>query len=297
MRLFKNLLIYRFDEPFEWSAEALNQKLSELPLTPCLSEEMISYGWLPAFSEGELSVEEVGHSLYFRLGIEEKRLPRRAVTTALERRAEELGVDREDRSRYKELEEVVSAELIKNAYPETRSTTAYIDREQGWLLIDASSLKRAEELTTFLRKTIGSLAITPLLPENALAPFFTHAVQSGLSDEDFAFLDEIELSEKSKKEGGTARYKGIPLEAEEIQHTLALGWQVVKIAFEYRSLLSFTLNEAFAIKRLRALDGFFDEIEEQDDPHAFAYGTALTQQSIFAELILSLLKMVERGVE
>jgi len=86
---FKNLLVYRFEEPIKDSLETVEEKLSEKPLTACLTQEMESIGWLPIFKEGKQYVEKINNALFFRLGIEQKILPNSAVKTAVDKKIEE----------------------------------------------------------------------------------------------------------------------------------------------------------------------------------------------------------------
>lgn len=288
MQLFKNALIYQIEESFELSEGELESSLSESPLIPCGKEEVERFGWLPAYSEGEQFVEQINQALFFRLGIEEKKIPRRVIQTAVEQRAREHNLDLSSRSRYKEVEEIVLQELIRGAYPERSSIVAYIDMAKRWLIIDATSLKRASILTSALRKSLGSLPITTYAPKVSLPLMMTHWVKEGLPDRAFQFLSEVELKELEKEEGGVARYRGIPLDSNEILHNIAEGWQVTRLAFAYQERISFSLGEDFILKRLRFLEEFYEEVEESDDAYQALYSTVYLQVSLLRHLLSDL---------
>ncbi len=290
MKPFKNILIYQFDEPFTLTAHELESQLSAHPLRECGRDELETYGWLPAFSQGQNFIEEANGAFFMRLGMEQKKVPRLAIKTAVEKRAREQEIDISTRARYKEVEEIIIDELVAKAFPEQSSMMAYIDASKGWLVVDATSEKKASTLTAVLRKTLGSLPVTGFAPQVELPMVMTHWVRSGLPSEHFAFLDEVELKEQ-KEEGGTARYKGLSLESREIQQNLESSedhWQVVRLGLIYDELVTFSLGEDFILKRLRYLDGFQEQLELSDDQNAVAQSNAFLQVDTFRNLVSDL---------
>ncbi|PWD83320.1 recombination-associated protein RdgC [Ignatzschineria cameli] len=288
MRPFKNILIYQFDEPFMMDSSELEALLSEYPLRECGDDELETYGWLPAFSQGENLVETIHNAHFIRLGMEVKKLPRRAIQTAVEKRAREHELDLYDRARLKELEEVITNEFIRNAYPEQSSIMAYIDREKNWLVIDATSEKKASLVTAVLRKTLGALPVVGYAPQVEMALLMTDWVQNGLSDTRFQFLDEIELKELNKEEGGVARYRGIPLDSKEIELNISEGWSVTKVGLAYQELVTFSLAEDFILKRVRYLDQFQERLELSDDQNAVAQSNGYLLVDTVRQLVTDL---------
>lgn len=262
---FKNLLVYRFEEPIKDSLETVEEKLSEKPLTACLTQEMESIGWLPVFKEGKQYVEKINNALFFRLGIEQKILPNSAVKTAVDKKIEEKELKHVSRSEMKELHELVTNELLPNALVNRHSILAYIDLEKNWLVVDASSTKKASLVTSHLRKTLGSLPIVPLTPENSVNAALTHWVLNGIQSDVLSMLDEIELKEV-KDEGGNAKFKGVALDSKEVQDPLKEGWQVTKVMLEYDEQMSFSMSGDFIFKRLKFLERFEENLESEDDP-------------------------------
>lgn len=262
---FKNLLVYRFEEPIKDSLETVEEKLSEKPLTACLTQEMESIGWLPVFKEGKQYVEKINKALFFRLGIEQKILPNSAVKTAVDKKIEEKELKHVSRSEMKELHELVTNELLPNALVNRHSILAYIDLEKNWLVVDASSTKKASLVTSHLRKTLGSLPIVLLTPENSVNAALTHWALNGIQSDVLSMLDEIELKEL-KDEGGNAKFKGVALDSKEVQDPLKEGWQVTKVMLEYDEQMSFSMSSDFIFKRLKFLERFEENLESEDDP-------------------------------
>lgn len=262
---FKNLLVYRFEEPIKDSLETVEEKLSEKPLTACLTQEMESIGWLPVFKEGKQYVEKINNALFFRLGIEQKILPNSAVKTAVDKKIEEKDLKHVSRSEMKELHELVTNELLPNALVNRHSILAYIDLEKNWLVVDASSTKKASLVTSHLRKTLGSLPIVPLTPENSVNAALTHWALHGIQSDVLSMLDEIELKEV-KDEGGNAKFKGVALDSKEVQDPLKEGWQVTKVMLEYDEQMSFSMSGDFIFKRLKFLERFEENLDSEDDP-------------------------------
>lgn len=270
MRPFKNILIYQFDEPFTLDSAEIESLLEAYPLRECGDDELETYGWLPAFSQGENLVEKIHNAYFIRLGMEVKKLPLRAIQTAVEKRAREHNIDLHDRTRQKELEELITNEFIRNAYPEQSAIMAYIDQEKNWLVIDATSEKKASLVTAVLRKTLGSLPVVGYAPQVEMPLLMTHWVQNGLNDSRFQFLEEVELKELNKEEGGVARYRGVSLDSKEIELNVSEGWSVTKLGLAYQELVTFSLGEDFILKRVRYLDQFQERLELSDDQNAVA---------------------------
>ena len=274
MRPYKNVIIYKFDEPVELTAEQLQEALSQYPLRDCGQDELETYGWLPAFSQGENLVEEMNKALFFKLGMEIKKLPRKAIHTAVEKRARDNSIDILNRARFKELEEIITNEFISKVAPEQSSINAYIDLEKGWLVVDSATEKKASLVTSMLRKSLGSLPVVGYAPQVEMPTIMTDWVKSDSINEKFGLLDEVEMKELSKDEGGIARYKGIPLNSKEIELNLEEGWSVTRVGLSFEDIVTFSLGEDFIFKRLRYLDQFQEKLELSDDQNAVAQSNA-----------------------
>lgn len=296
MRPFKNILIYKFDEPFILNAAQLEEALSQFKLRDIGQDELETYGWLPAFSQGENLVEEMNNALFFRLGMFIKKLPRKAIQTEVEKRARDNNIDILNRARLKELEEIITDEFIPKVYPEQEYINAYIDKEKGWLVVDASSERKASLLTATLRKSLGSLPVIGYAPQVEIPLVMTYWLRSDLPSSKFSFLDEVEMKELSKDEGGSSKFKGIPLDSKEIETNLDEGWSVTKIGLCYEDIVSFMLDDSFILKRVRYLDQFQERLELSEEQNAVAQSNAYLLADTVRNLMIDLYNMCyDRG--
>src|SRR5690606_339560 len=77
---FKNLCPYRLMEPFELSAEQLEERLAAFAYTPCGSLDMQSRGWVPPLGKhGEQLVHAANGAYLICLQQENKLLPASVV--------------------------------------------------------------------------------------------------------------------------------------------------------------------------------------------------------------------------
>lgn len=264
---FKNLTLFRLAEPFSLSAEALAEKLAGSAFHPCGSYEPDTHGWVPPL--GRRSAELVyaaNGCLLLCLQSEEKVLPPAVVRDMVAAQV----VEREEREqrtllrREKEaLRDEVWQALLPRALSRTRQQYAYIDPRGGWLAVDSAGRKAVEGLTGALRKTLGSLAIVP--PRVAAAPkavMTAWLAQGGLAA-DFQLTDECELRD-GNEEGGVVRCKGQDLDGAEIEAHLQAGKQVTRLGLTWNEHLAFVLTEELAVRRLRFLDWFREQLEETE---------------------------------
>ncbi|NOY63468.1 MAG: recombination-associated protein RdgC [Gammaproteobacteria bacterium] len=259
---FKNLHFYRFIKPFTLSAEQLEAELGKNCFRRCGSQELGSYGWVSPLGRGADALLHAANGyLMVAACKEEKILPGAVVNEILGERVAELEEQQMRRVHSKEraeLRDQVINELLPRAFSRTQRMHAYIAPQQGYLIIDSASSKKAEELTVLLRKSLGSLPIA--LPESNENPVavMTRWLTDGDCPADFTLESECELR-SPEEEGGIVRCRRQNLESQEIQSHLEAGKGVIRLALSWNDRLSFVLDESLAIKRLK----FLDIIQEQ----------------------------------
>ncbi len=262
---FKNLIFYRFTQPFTLNQEALEEKLKEKRYQSCGSQDMSTYGWVPPLGRhGDLLTHCTGSFIMVTAHKEEKILPASVIRDTLEEKVEviEQEQDRQVFSKEKKaLKDDVIMELLPKAFSRHQDTFAYIDPVGGWMVVDASSFKKAEELTSCLRESLGSLPIINVPLKNHPSQCMTQWLEQKVEvPSPFSLGDECELREPGD-EGGQIKASKQELISEEIGVHLEAGKQASKLALCWDDALTFILGDDLVIRKLK----FTEVVQEQLD--------------------------------
>jgi recombination associated protein RdgC len=254
---FKNILLYRLIESFNYSLEDFNQQLKMKPFFPCPRSEDFSEGWVSPYElDNELYVHSLKGYLLFAFCKEKKLLPGSVIREALNQRIAEL-TEREQRDIYrkekKELREQIIMSLRAQAFSQKKVTFAYIDTNENWLIVDTASRTKGEEVCSFLRKTLGSLKLalptTTSRPEAVMTTWLRE--KQGLLN--FKIENNCDMLDPRQK-ASMIKCKEQDLSAEEIVRHLHAGKQIVKLALNWEDKVAFELNEDLSIKKIKFLD-------------------------------------------
>lgn len=260
---FKNLLIYRL--PTNWTAESntVDAQLATLTLNPCSASEMQSIGWVAPRENGAL-VHSVNRQWLMALCAEQKLLPASVVKQFANDKAktiEENEGRRVGRKEMRELREAMTLELLPRAFVRRRTTFAWIDPVNGWLIVDAAAPAKAEELLEHLRKSVEGLPAKLLQVNQSPTSAMTEWVAAGEAPANFTLDQDLELRSAEK---ATVRYVKHTLDGEEIRQHIAAGKTVTRLAMTWNDKISFVLDENLQLKRL----SFLDILKEQADGQA-----------------------------
>jgi len=151
--------------------------------------------------------------------------------------------------------------LLPRAFSFSRRIYAYIDPKGGWLVVDSSSAKKTDELSSLLRQCLVSLPVTPLATRERPATIMTSWLNEGMAPTDIVLDSECELRDPGE-EGGIVRCKKHDLSVPEIQNHLEAGKEAIKLVVTWSERLSFLLDDSLSIKRLRFLDLVQEEAAE-----------------------------------
>jgi recombination associated protein RdgC len=260
--LFKNVRLFKLDDPSSIVPETLEAKLAERRFRPCGPLESATMGWSPPLGESTTAlVHAADDCLLVCARRQERLLPSSVIAETVDERAVEIE-EREARSvgrkERRELREQVLVELLPRAFTRSRRVNAYVDLKAEWILVDAASNKAAEELVELLRETLGSLPVHPPRPPSSPELLMTRWVTDGEVPPGIELGDECELRD-AKDERSVVRCRGQDLGGEEISTHLRAGKQVVKLAMEWQERLSLVLQDDLSLKRLRFADELIDE--------------------------------------
>lgn len=288
---FRNARVFRFTKPFDISAEALEEKLQGDAFKPCGPQETTRQGWVPPLGKhSDMLVHSSNGYHLIALRKEDKILPGSVVKEIVEERAEAIEIEQSRKVRRKEKDEIkeqVMLEMLPQAFSKNRRSFAYLAPQDGLLVVDAGSSKQAEDLASFLRKSLGSLPVRPPAVEQAPAFTFTGWLNESIDLPGTIELGtECELKDPSE-DGGVVRCKGLDLKADEIRNHLDAGMQVTKLSLTWEDNLSFVLDEELGIKRLKFGDTLQEKLDDVDADDAAARFDAA-----FALMTLELARLI-----
>jgi recombination associated protein RdgC len=262
---FKNLLIYRLTPDWHDDAASLQARLERHVFRGCMASDAQAQGWVPPRgNEGELVVS-VERRLLICLGVEQKLLPSSVVKQYAQERLAEL----EDQQGFKpgrkqaqEVRDAVTLELLPRAFVKRRLTYCWIDPQGGWLVIDAGSSARAEEVIEQLKLSLGSLPLRPLNTQMSPAAAMTGWLASNEPPADFTIDRDCELRNVDE-DRATVRYARHTLESPEIAQHIAAGKSATRLALTWQDRISLVLTDQLQVKRLAFLDLLKEEAERQ----------------------------------
>ncbi len=259
---FRNLRLYRLPQNWDMKSTDMEKQLARLPLARCGSLDMISRGWVYPRQEG-VFVHAVNRQWLLALGVEQKLLPATVVRqVTLEHAAKiESEQDRKiGRKELRELRERTTEELLPRAFACRRTTWCWIDPVNGWLVVDAGSDARTDEVLEVLQKSLDNIPLRPL--QTQLSPMT--AMTSWLADGDapagFTIDRDLELRSASEEQAAI-RYVRHALEGGEIQAHIASGKLATRLGMTWNDRISFVLTDKLQLKRI----AFLDIIKEQNN--------------------------------
>src|SRR5471032_1818459 len=254
LAMFKNAQIYRLPTPWVMSADSLERALAPHAFVPASSNELIRQGWAPPRAGG--LVHFVNGQYLLLLKSEKKLLPSSVVNQVAAARAAEMEEAQgfaPGRKAMKELKERVADELLPRAFPIRSNIWVWIDPVNGWLVVDAASPAKADEVIKLLLKAVDKLPLESLRVQRAPVGVMTEWLQADDAPAGFTVDMDTELRATGESKAAV-RYMRHSLEADEVRRHIAAGKQCTRLAMTWDSKISFVLTESLAIKGIKPLD-------------------------------------------
>jgi len=252
---FKNLKIYRLSAEWKLGVDALADKLAPLAYRPGGKLEAQNLGWVPVREQGGL-VHAVGGQFMLAVRAEKKLLPATVVNQVARARAQELEEQqgfKPGRKQMKELKERVADELLPRAFSIYRDTRVWIDPLNHWLVIDAASSAKADEVLGLLSKSVDPFPAEPLYVAQSPAAAMTGWLADGEAPSNFSIDQDTEL--RAAGDGkAVVRYVKHALDDDDVQRHITTGKQCTRLALTWADRVSFVLTEGLDVKRVAPLD-------------------------------------------
>lgn len=263
---FKNAQAFRVPANWGMSSEVLAEQLQKMAFQPCPSNEPMSVGWVAPVKDGGL-VHVVGGQWLLACQLQKRDLSSATIKEEVGKRAEAFAQEnghKMGRKQLRELKERVTEELLPRAFTKTLKTLVWVDPVNGWLVIDASSQKKAEGVIELLRK---SLEIFPLKPvRTQLSPVSAMADWLASDEAPAGFTVDCDCELKAPDESKqTVRFVRHPLDSQShanIKEHLAAGKLPTRLALTWEDRISFVLTDKLELLRLTFLDILQDEASQ-----------------------------------
>ncbi|MDF4421701.1 recombination-associated protein RdgC [Vibrio parahaemolyticus] len=261
---FKNLVPYTFTRDFALDAAELEKRLKENQFVPCGDHDSKKIGWVaPTLKEGgESLVHAANGCILIAMKEQEKLLPPKVVKEMLEARVEEKELElgrtlkRKEKSDLKD--DIIKLNLPK-AFVTSKTTYAVIMPELDLLFVNATNRSAAEKLTTFLRKTIGSLPVSIPTTKKPVSTVMTEWLRTG-APEGYELGDKVDLMHPVEG-GGTVKMANKDLAGEEVAFMLEQEHMATVMTLKRAEVATFTITEDLLVKGVT----FESEILDQND--------------------------------
>ncbi len=262
---FKNACIYSFTKPVQWDTDLLESQLAEAAFQPCGKTQPFSMGWTsPAPGADGPLVYQQGPHIFIALRKEERLLPASVVKDELAERVAMIE-DKEGRKLRKKEKDALKEELMIELYPRAftrqKVTRAWIDTSANRLVLDTATPGRADEFTSYLRQTLGSLPVRLLATRESPTALFTGWLKEGAAPSPLTWLDQAEL--RAESDDTVIRVKGAGQLADAIQAHLDDDMLVTRLALSCDDRIACVAGDDLKLRAIRPLDQ-----DDKADRHA-----------------------------
>ena len=269
--VFKNVTIYRIAPGWAATLEAMEAALDAARFVPCGATQDKSVGWVEPRGEahGQL-VESVAGQRILKLMIETKGVPGSVVKKKAQEAADHIEATtgrKPGKKETKALREDALLALLPQAFERQSSAWVWIDLDNGWLVTDASSQGKLDEVVTALVRAFDGLAITLL--QTAVTPqtAMTQWLSATTPDEwpgGFAVERECELK-SADEEKSAVKFTRHNLATDEVRQHITEGKLPTRLAMSWEGRIGFMLTESLQLKKIAFLEGVFEDRGSEDE--------------------------------
>ncbi len=298
---FKNARLYTVD--LSELGDAIRDEiqfedaLSACPFKPVSGNDISSIGFAPLFGNNTTFSFKTGGGYFCRLIEETKLLPASVIRTELDNLIlqKEAELQRELRKNEKEaLKTAITGKLLSQAFATRRDILAYVQPDKKFLVVSASSAKRAEKVVAMLREAFVSFPAKVLQPRCAVEDRLTSWISKGEIPQGFSLGTDVVLK-STDDEGGVVRVSREDLSSEEIMVHIEAGKVVNELQLLYTDALSLVLTSDLALKRVKPTDLYLEKNlpEKADDQVANLQSHLVLQGALLDEIVERILEIFD----
>jgi recombination associated protein RdgC len=290
---FRNLQIFRLTSEWAYSTDALSEALQKGIFQGCGATDRVARGWVPPRDEAGELVFSLNRQQLITLGVEQKLLPASVVRQYAKARLVDIEAAqgyKPGRKQVRDVIEQLEIELLPRAFVKRGLTYVWIDPVNRWLLVDASSSARADEVMEQLKLSLGELPVTLIKTQLAPSTAMTQWLATGHAPGSFSIDRDCELR-AMVEERAAVRYVRHNLDSEEVRAHIAGGKTATRLALTWNDRVAFVLTEQLQIKRLAFLDLLKEDAERQSENADDLFAADFTLMS--GELAQLLAQLIE----
>jgi recombination associated protein RdgC len=268
---FKNAQIYRLPGNYDMTAERLSELLAAHSFRPATSAELTTLGWVSPTKDGGL-VHAVNKQFLIALQTEKKLLPTSVINQVAKSKAAEMEEQQgfpPGKKAMKELKERVADELLPRAFSIITVVRTWIDPVNGWMVVDAASPSKADDVIKMLLKAVDRMPLESLRVQRSPVAVMTGWLEADEAPHGFTIDQDTELRATGESRAAV-RYVKHTLEPDDIRRHIAAGKQCTRLSMTWQDKISFVLTESLAIKSIKPLDVIREgEAAARDDVERF----------------------------
>lgn len=282
-------MIYRVGPDWPTSAEQLEAALAGEPFAECSPTQQKSTGWVPprGHAHGAL-VEAIDGQWIARFAIETKAVPGDAVRRKVQEAAahiEQTSGRKPGKKELRDLRDDALQALLPQAFPRRAELAVWLNPRERWLMLDAGTQGKADEVITSLVRVAGR-GLTVGLLQTAQSPQAAMTAWLGAQDAaelPHAFHIERECELKgSGDEPAVVKFTRHDLVTDEVRQHVAEGKLPTRLALGWQGRVGFMLTQALQLKKIAFQEGVFEERASASRDERFDADAALATGELSA---------------
>lgn len=254
-------MIYRLVSGWSTAVAALEETLQKARFVECGASQEKSVGWVEprGHAHGPL-VEVVGGQWLLKLMMEVKVVPGSVVKRKVQEQLDHIEATtgrKPGKKEKREISEDARLALLPMAFSKQSSVQVWIDPSAGFLLTDAGSSAKADEVMTWLIKAVDGLAVQLVNTQTSPAAAMSLWLSTQEAPPDFSVDRECELKAADESRA-VVRYTRHALDTDEVSQHIAMGKVPTRLAMTWSDRVSFVLTEAMQLKKIAFLESVFE---------------------------------------
>jgi recombination associated protein RdgC len=259
--VFKNLMIYRLMAGWPTELTALDEALGKAQFVECGASQEKSVGWVePRGHVHGPMVEVIGGQWLLKLMMEVKVVPGSVVKRKVQDQLDHIEATtgrKPGKKEKREISEDARLALLPMAFSKRSSVLVWVDPAGGFLLTDAGSQAKADEVMTWLIKAVDGLVVQLVNTQTSPASAMSGWLSTKEPPQSFSVDRECELKAADESRA-VVRYTRHALDTDEVSQHIAMGKVPTRLALTWADRVSFVLTESLQLKKIAFLESVFE---------------------------------------